>query len=68
MAEYLELMRMVMILSVTDAFDVSIFFYKVFFPIPKMRSRLVKTITLHLSIAPPLRIPKGSTARLVFDV
>ena len=50
---------MIMILPITDAFDVSIF------PIPKMRTRLVKTVTLHLNIAPALENPEKlyNTAR-----
>ena len=55
---------MIMILPITDAFDVSIF------PIPKMRTRLVKTITLHLNIAPALENLEKlyNAARFIFHV
>ena len=64
MAEYLELMRMIVILSVTDAFDVSIFFIKYFFLFQKCVLDWSKQLH-YTSSSPPLRIPKSSTTRLV---
>ena len=64
MAEYLELMRMIVILSVTDAFDVSIFFIKYFFLFEKCALDWSKQLH-YTSSSPALENPEKlyNTAR-----